>query len=318
MRGAACGTVLALLAALQPAKASAQAPPGPAPQAAAGARDTARGLTTQAVKLYDAGEFARALELFEKADALYPTPQYRVYVARAYAKLGKLQRAVAKYDEAMQMPLPPGAPPSFVEAQKTAAEERAEIAKRLPSLRIDVAGAPAADVTLTVDGEPVPSLKWARVELDPGSHRIEATAPRTRGSAQTVELREGATSSVLVTLQPLADAAPRPWRPLAITSGALGGAGLIVAIISGAVLAAKRSSILDECPNHLCTPAGRALINSVPPIEHANLAGWIGAATGTAAAAVFLYLDLRGSKPATALVPAPLPGGGGVWVTRRF
>ncbi len=29
-------------------------------------------------------------------------------------------------------------------------------------------------------------------------------------------------------------------------------------------------------------------------------------------------LDLRGSKPATAIVPAALPGGAGVWVTRRF
>ena len=320
MRGAAGGTVLTLLAALLPTLAWAQAPPGTTAQiAAAGARETARGLAGEAVKLYDTGDFALALELFEKADALYPAPQYRVYVARICTKLGKLRRSIAKYDEAMQMPRPPGAPPSFVEAQQTAAEERAETERRLPILRIDVAGARAEDVTLTVDGEPVPPPKWARLALDPGRHAIAATAPRTRGSSQTVELREGATSSVLVTLQPLAEPVrPRPFRPLAIAAGTVGGAGLIVAIATGAVLAEKRGAILHDCPNDLCTPAGRALINSVSPIEHVNLGGWIVAATGGAAAAVFLYLDLRRPSPATAIVPAAFPGGGGVWVTTRF
>lgn len=316
MRGAAGGAVLGLLAALLPAAARAQAPPGSTAQVTVSARETARGLTAQAVKLYDAGQFALALELFEKADTLYPTPQYRVYAARASAKLGKLRKAVAKYDEATKMPLPPDAPPSFAEAQKTATDERAEIAKRLSILRIDVTGAPAADVTLTVDGEPVTQAGRLRLELDPGRHQIAVTAPRTHGSSQTVELREGASSSVLMTLKP--DVPARPWRTLAITSGAVGGAGLIAAIVSGVVLAEKRSAILDECPNNLCTPAGRDLINSVAPIEHVNLAGWIVAATGGAAAAAFLYLDLRGSKPATAIAPAPLPGGVGVWVTRRF
>jgi hypothetical protein len=310
------GAALVLLSALLPTVAWAEEPPSPTAQVTADAREAARALTAQAVKLYDAGKFALALELFEKADTLYPTPQYRVYAARAYAKLGKLRKAVARYDEAMRMSLPPDAPPSFAETQKTAADERAEIAKRLAILRIDVTGAKAADVTLTVDGEPVSPAGWQRIELDPGIHQIAATAPRTRGRSQTVELQEGASSSVLVALEPVAP--DRRWRLLAITSGAVGGAGLITAIATGAVLAEKRSAILDECPNNLCSPAGRALINSVAPIEHVNLAGFIVAAAGGAAAATFLYFDLRGSKPATAIVPAPLPGGGGAWITRRF
>jgi hypothetical protein len=124
---------------------------------------------------------------------------------------------------------------------------------------------------------------------------------------------------VLVTLQPLEVVAPaRPWRPLAITTGVVGGAGLVAAIVSGAVLADKHSAILRECPKERCTPTGRALIDSVGPIDRVNLGGWIAAAAGGAATAVFLYLDLRGSKPAVAIAPAPLPGGGGVWVTRSF
>jgi hypothetical protein len=318
-----------VLAALLPAVARAQPPPAPmgetprppsptAPLADADAREMARGLAAQAVKLYDSGDYALALSLFEKSDALYPAPQYRVYAARTYAKLGKLRRAVARYGEAMQMPLPPGAPPSFLEAQKTAGEERVETEKRLPILRVDVTGAPAEDVTLTIDGEAV-SLPSARsLVLDPGRHEIAATAPRTRGGSQTVELQEGATSSVIVPLQPLPKPAPRPFRPLAITAGAVAGAALVVAVASGAVLADKHSAILKDCPNDLCTPAGRRLINGVAPIDAVNLAGWIVAAAGGAAAAVFLGLDLRRPSPATAIVPTPLPGGAGLWVTRRF
>lgn len=320
MRSAACGTVLVLLAALLPAAAWAQAPQGTTAQTgAASAHETARGLAGQAVKLYDTYEFALALELFEKADALFPTPQYRAYVARTYAKLGKLRKAIAKYDEAVQMPRPASVPPGFAEAQKLAAEERAEIAKRLPTLRIDVTGARAEDVTLTVDGEVVPSQKWARLELDPGRHQIAATAPRTHGGSQTVDLREGAPASVAVKLLPLEDVpASRPWRTVAIATGAVGGVGLITAIATGVVLSQKHSAILNDCPGNRCNPEGRALINSLPPIEHANLAGWIVTATGGAAAIISAVLDARGSKPATAIAPVALPGGGGVWFTRRF
>jgi hypothetical protein len=123
---------------------------------------------------------------------------------------------------------------------------------------------------------------------------------------------------VTVTLEPLQVASSGYWRPLAITAGVVGGAGLVIAIATGAVLADKHGAILRDCPNKLCTPAGRALINSAAPIGDVNLGAWILTVTGAAASAVFFYLDLRGQKPDTTVVPAALPGGGGLWVTRRF
>lgn len=310
------GKALLLLAAVLPVEASAEAAPATTPQSAE-AYETARKLSTDAVKLYDLGKFELALDLFEKADALYAAPSYRVYVARAYAKLGKLRRSIAKYDEAIQMARPPGAPPSFLEAQQTAAEERAETVKRVPSLRIEVTGAPAEDVTLTVDGEPVTAPDWPHVELDPGRHQIAATSPPNLAGSQSVELGESMSTTVQLALLPPAAPSP-PFRPLAITAGALGGAGLIVAVVSGAVLAGKHSAIEQECPNQLCSPAGRALINSVPPINAVNLGGWIAAAAGGTAAAVLLALHIRGSKPATAIAPAPLAAGGGLWISGTF
>jgi hypothetical protein len=312
-------TTVCLLAALVPAVARADAPSNATPMAA-NAREAARGLAAQALSSYDAGDLAVALPLFEKADALYPTPQYRVYIARAYAKLGQLRRAVAEYDEALLLPLPPEAPPSFVDARKTALNERTEAEKRLAIVAVEVSGAPSADVTIKVDGEAIRPEAGGYLMLDAGHHRLAAKAPTTSETVEVVELTEGRSSSVRFALTPLSDTAgdgaKRPFRALAIASGAVGASGLVLAVASGAVLAQKRGAILDACPSRACSPDGRALIDGLPPVERANLAGWIAAAAGGAFAAAFVTLDHR--APKTTVTPAVLPGGAFAFVTRKF
>jgi hypothetical protein len=68
----------------------------------------------------------------------------------------------------------------------------------------------------------------------------------------------------------------------------------------------------------LCTPAGRALINGVGPIDAANTAGWVLGLTGVAAGAVLLFLGRDGRPPGASIAPIALPGGGGLRVTGRF
>src|SRR5689334_3982251 len=96
--------MLATLAAIPAAPARAKEG-APSQAALAGARADA----AQAMRFYDAGQYGRAIELFEKADAEYPSPTYRVYAARAYARWGKLRRAMVRYTEAVQMSPPTGA-----------------------------------------------------------------------------------------------------------------------------------------------------------------------------------------------------------------
>jgi hypothetical protein len=314
MRSAATATLALLLVVLAPAGARAEG-------AGDEARDAARALAAQALKAYEAGDSAAALELFEKADARYPAPQYRIYVARANAKLGKLRKAVAAYDAAVSMPLPAGAPASFAEAQKTASEERAELEKRLATLHVDVKGATPGGATVAIDGEPASADGREVRGLDPGPHRVVVTAGGAE-HAISVDLREGAASTVGVSFSGAAlEARPstsRPFRTAAIASGAIGGAGLVLAIATGAVLVDRHATIGRECPNQACSPAGRALIDGNGPIDAANLAGWIVTAAGAAATAAFLIVDHTQAAPTTALVPAVLPGGAGAWLTRRF
>jgi hypothetical protein len=269
------------------------------------------------MRFYDAGQYGRAIELFEKADAEYPSPTYRVYAARAYAKWGKLRRAATRYTDAIQMSPPAGAT-MFVEAQKTAADERAELEPRLAVLRIEVTGAPPETVTLTVDGERIPPGDRGAVRLDPGPHQIEAVAATTSAS-RAVVLEERSRDRVTLELRP--PAFGRFTVPI-VTAFAVGAAGLLVAIVTGGVLSAKHGAIDASCPGKVCTLAGRELINSVPPLNDANSAGWgiglIGAGLGAVGAILVVAIDRRRPAREAALVPVALPGGGGLWATGRF
>src|SRR4051812_30455373 len=77
----------------------------------AAARSTARKLGQEAVKLYEAGDYARALEKFNTADSLVPAPTLGLYAARCLTKLGKVVEASERYLEVTRMQLDRGSAP---------------------------------------------------------------------------------------------------------------------------------------------------------------------------------------------------------------
>jgi hypothetical protein len=308
---------LAALVACSSPLAWAQASGSPTAKVPGAPRDVARGLAAQALKLYESGEYAPSIELFEQADAQYPAPQYRVYAARAYAKSGKLRQAAAWYARAVEMTPPPGSPPSFREAQKTAVDELALVRGRIAVLRLDVTGAPPANVAVTVDGEPVAPASFDRVAVDPGRHQVTATAAGYTGVSRTVEVGEGGVQPVPLALLPAVPVQTTDLRTVTYVAAGVAGVGFIVAVATGGVLASKHSAILAACPNMICTPAGRALINSTGPIDAANVVGWVIGLAGAAGAVATVVIDRTGKRE-TAVLPVVLPGGGGIWITRSF
>jgi hypothetical protein len=153
------------------------------------------------MELYDAGRFAEAIEQFERADAIYPTPQYRVYIARAHVRLGRVATAARVYEKAVAMPLPPGNPEVFRAAQATAAEELEALRGRIPAIRIGVVGPPRGAATVMVDGNLIDVSQWGRVELDPGTHTLVASAPGFDPQRRAVDVREGPVQAVDLELQ---------------------------------------------------------------------------------------------------------------------
>src|SRR3954468_13501151 len=94
----AAAALAALLLSAAPAFA---APPESADAAAA--RSTARKLGQEAVKLFENSEWAAALEKFNTADSLVPTPTLGLYAARCLVKLDRLVEASERYLEVTRM-----------------------------------------------------------------------------------------------------------------------------------------------------------------------------------------------------------------------
>src|SRR5262245_48814497 len=81
------------------------------------ARITARRLGAEAVKLYDTGYYVAALEKFDAASSLLPTPTLSLYSARCLVKLGRLVEASERYLTATRMTLDKNAPSVMLRAQ---------------------------------------------------------------------------------------------------------------------------------------------------------------------------------------------------------
>jgi hypothetical protein len=109
-------------------------------------RATARKLGGEAVKLYDAGDYAGALEKFNTADSLVPAPTLGLYAARCLVKLGRTVEASERYLEVTRMELDRAALPVMRKAQADAVTEREKLLPSIPTLEVRLTGPLGAGV----------------------------------------------------------------------------------------------------------------------------------------------------------------------------
>jgi hypothetical protein len=185
-------------------------------------RAAARSLATQGNAAFEAGHYRDAVELFGKAESLMHAPPHLLFMARSHKQLGEFVRAREAYLKIVKETLPPNAPKAFRDAQTAAEAEVREVEPKIANLTLRVEGGTgAANLTVKVDGVVVPSvLVGAAQPIDPGTHRVEATATGFSAAPQTITLKEGATSAVALKLEPDPNAAPPPVAPLAAPAGA--------------------------------------------------------------------------------------------------
>jgi hypothetical protein len=173
----------------------------------------ARSAATQGVKAYEAGDYAQALDLFQRAESLVHAPPHVLFMARAHEKLGHLVTARELYNKIMRENLPPSAPQAFRDAQTAAEEEIKNVEPRLARLTVSVE-APAGVVPMvTMDGKEVPAaLLGVPRPVDPGEHVVEAKAEGYLPAQQKTALSEGGTGTLALKLEvdPAAVVAPPP------------------------------------------------------------------------------------------------------------
>lgn len=337
--------------ALSPAIGRAQTAPAPvatssAPTAAD--KEEARKIARGAIEHYEAGRYAEAIVQFRKANGLYPTPQGLLYLARCYARLGKLVAARDRYMELALSPPPQSASQNVRDAHAAAQTELDALRPRVPSLTVKVRGAPEAEVEAFLDDAPLSLTDLRERSLDPGSHVLRVKH-RGAGVERTLDVKEGerlaldldlaptppaaptATASATVlpvtTSTSTAVAAPVPapttsggtnLRPVSFAAMALGLAGIGVGIGTGAIALGKAGEIKDGCDaaTKRCPPGLEPTYRDAQTFGAVSTAGFVAGGVLAATGAV-LFFVLPSGPAKTGAVDVRV-GAGSLQVSGRF
>ena len=252
-------------------------------------RQAARALGVEALKLYERKDYAAAYDRFDKANRLLQAPTLELYMARCQLGLGKLATAYEHFRRGADTVLDDDAPRQFVKAQQQARAALAELEPKVPTVQVTVQGPPAGQLTVRIDGQPSDlAALGERLRLDPGEHSVEASAPGFETAAATIALSEGATETVLLSLEPAADGATSNDGALwpAFIAYGIGAASLSIGIVTGAMAASKADDIKSRCVDQHCPPEDEELGDEAELLASVSTVGFVvaglGAVTGIA------------------------------------
>lgn len=290
----------------------------------ASTRAAARKLAEDGVAALQAGDGAKAAEKLDKAFRILNVPSIALWSGRALVKQGQLVEAAERFLAATRLPVS-GDTAVQEQAKTEAAKELEQLRPRIPNLVIRIDS--GADVSVSLDGRDVPaSLLGEEHPINPGAHQLVA---RRGGEQKTedVNIAEGERKEVTLRFDELA-ATPgaRPPRvsepPSSILAGSagssrtlafvalgLGGAGLVLGGVSGALAMSKKSSLADDdehCRDDQCVYAVEDDVSSLRTFRTVSTIGFI-AGGALAATGVVLLLTHQSPSPSSSAQRAPSP-----------
>ena len=308
---------------------------------------SARRLGFEGITLADKGNCAAAVEKLARAEKLFHAPTTLGRLGECQVQLGRLVEGTENLGRVAREELPTNAPPAFVQARARARKQLAAASPKLARAKISVKGPLDANVTVTVDGTPLPSANLGEDRaLDPGSHVVKATAPGFLEASATIVLREGGSEEVTLTLSadpnavkaaaPLvsetkpARASPgsappgaeqAPNRTAAYVVLGVGAVGVGVGAAFGLSALTQKSSLSKACPNDQCHASEQGDLDAA---KRAGTVSTIAFGVGGAALLVggILFFTATGSpRAATAqpgLVARPYTDGSSLGLAGSF
>lgn len=281
-------------------------------------------------------KYAAACPLFAEAHRLEPKAVgILLNLAECYKQIGKKASAWSAYNEAEFL----AKKDSDVERVQFAHAEATALEPTLAKLRIDAKDTPG--LVIRRDDENVGKGLWGTAfPIDPGEHKIEATAPGYRVWSTVVKV--GVTPELqVVAIPPLSkdvvEPAPSPsaapaaaqvpfWsgrRVAGVAVGAAGIAGLAVGAAFGGLVAGKVSDSKATCSEDgkYCTEPGLTLRRDANGLANASNAAFaIGGAATLAGIILFATAPSSAPKASGKLTLNPVAGAGmtglvidGVW-----
>ncbi len=237
-------------------------------------------------------------------------------VALCDEKLGRTASAVAKFTEARDRAREGG-----MEDHRKAAEERlAELTAKVPHIAFKFITPPIPGTQIVVDQRVVAMTAISEVAIDPGEHPLVVTAPDRLPFRIIIKIADGERREVEI---PALEAAVRSSRTIGKIVAISGGSALATGLMIGVFADRRYERAFDQghCDRttRYCDGVGQT------ETEKARTIGTVGTVIGglgVAAAAVGVYLWVRGTKEARSaaisLLPQIDPAGVGVVAVGRF
>jgi hypothetical protein len=279
-------------------------------------RATARSLAGEGYQALQTKDYTTAADRFSRADALVHAPTLMIDWARALVGLGKLVEAQERYEQIIREGVDAKSPKSWQKALADAGAELAAIKPRLAWVTISVSGSNEARVT--IDGAPIPPAAiGVRRAINPGERAVRVVARGYLAQKKTLELAEGSDSRAEFTLESdpdrqaapstLLDTAPVIVQPTAKRSPVpmyvafgIGGAGLVVGGITGALALGKRSSLSKACnPASLCQSSERNTLSSYHTLGTISGVGFAVGLAGAGAGTALWFVNRSNEPPMT-------------------
>lgn len=315
--------------------AHAQAPVG-------GSNTLAEQLFNQARDLAKANQWAEACPKFEASLRYDPVLGTRLNLATCYEHVGKLASAWGLYRESIDLAKKANDPKRAAYAQKQAAA----LEPRLPKLAISAPANPPAGFVVKRDDTTVdPGALGVGLYVDPGPHKVVASAPGFVEATLSVTLTEGKTEALTIpdlvakpdappvaetrpVAQPIDDGEPGPRSKTRMYAAlGVGGAG-VAAVAVGLVFGVKaRGSYNDAkalCGDDMVCPAAnlaqdQKLVSDARSSATISTVLVIGGGAAIAAGVILYLTAPRSHERATArLVPVAHDGGAGLALTGAF
>jgi hypothetical protein len=288
----------------------------PSPSGRAVARDEGY----SGVAHFNAGDYQTAYRELDHAYSVLQAPSLGLWSARCLVKLNRWVEASERFRVVLRSDPKLGDTTVQQQALTDATTELHELEARLPALRIEVSGAPTAEVSISLDGSTfLGQLVGERVPVNPGPHSLEAhwKDQRRTQSVTSVEAQE---QKVVLKFVPVAaPASPQgaassggpPERASSIHSASgvrrtlgwtlLGGgaAGVVVGLISGGLAMSKKGSLeaSPDCRGQQCLPSQQGGVDSYNTLR---LVSGIGLIAGAALATTGVVLLVVPQAPPAA------------------
>lgn len=286
-------------------------------QSADADKATARQLAVDAYGALDAEDFARAEKLFARAERLHHAPTLILGLARAQVGLGKYVEARENYIRVTREKLPPGSSDAFVRAVASARTEMEGLEAKIAWVIIEISG--PSEPQVTIDGVAVPTASLGvRRAVNPGDHEVQASAPGYLPERERLSIKSGTSHGLLFELEPTPDNAASAsartttnqapdgpdeadpgatQRTLGFVSLGVGGAGLVLGIITGVLAMGEHSELEEQCPNEECPESQQSTIDAYETTSTLSTVGFIAGGV-LAAAGIVLVLTAPSAEPA--------------------